>query len=313
MPKTKVVVTGGAGFIGSHIVEYWVNQGAEVHVIDNLRTGFLSNIKQFPQVIFHYGSVTDKSLVFEVLKSADYVHHLAAMVSVPESIEKPYECVEINIIGLLNILEAAKFHKVKKVVFSSSAAVYGNSAQLPKTINTMPEPKSPYGITKLEGEYYLKMYNEQYGLGAVSLRYFNVFGPRQNPNSHYAAAIPIFISKALANQPITIYGDGEQTRDFIYVKDVVKANILAATTDNINGVFNIALGKSTTINEIAKEIIRITKSKSTIIYEDERLGDIRHSCASIDESIERLKFVPNFSLDSGLLETINYFRSINLQ
>lgn len=309
MAKIKVVVTGGAGFIGSHIVEYWINQGAEVHVIDNLRSGFLSNIEKFPQVIFHHGSVTDKSLVFDVVKNTDYVHHLAAMVSVPESIEKPYECVEINIIGLLNILEAAKLHKVKKVVFSSSAAVYGDNPELPKTVNTIPSPKSPYGITKLDGEYYLKVYNEQYGLGTVSLRYFNVFGPRQNPNSQYAAAVPIFINRALANQSITIYGDGEQTRDFIYVKDIVKANVLAATNEKLTGVFNVALGLSTSINKLANEIIKITNSKSQIIYQDERRGDIKHSIASIDESIDKLKFLPDYSLSDGLEETINYYRS----
>lgn len=309
MAKIKVVVTGGAGFIGSHIVEYWINQGAEVHVIDNLRSGFLSNIEKFPQVIFHHGSVTDKSLVFDVVKNTDYVHHLAAMVSVPESIEKPYECVEINIIGLLNILEAAKLHKVKKVVFSSSAAVYGDNPELPKTVNTIPSPKSPYGITKLDGEYYLKVYNEQYGLGTVSLRYFNVFGPRQNPNSQYAAAVPIFINRALANQSITIYGDGEQTRDFIYVKDIVKANVLAATNEKLTGVFNVALGLSTSINKLANEIIKITNSKSQIIYQDERRGDIKHSIASIDESIDKLKFSPDYSLSDGLEETINYYRS----
>lgn len=309
MKKLKVVVTGGAGFIGSHIAEQWIKEGAEVHVIDNLRSGFLSNLENLNGVIFHQGSVTDKSLVFNVLKGADYVHHLAALVSVPESIEKPFECVEINIIGLLNVLEAAKHHKVKKVVFSSSAAVYGDNEELPKTINSMPDPKSPYGITKLEGEYYLKMYNKEYGLGTVSLRYFNVYGPRQNPNSQYAAAIPIFIKKALANEPVTIFGDGTQTRDFIYVKDVVKANLLAALNDKISGVFNVALGKSISINEVATEIIKLTNSKSQIVYEEERKGDIKHSAASIKETMEYLNFYPENSLIEGLKETIDYFRN----
>lgn len=309
MKKTKVVVTGGAGFIGSHIAEQWLKDEAEVHVIDNLRSGFLSNLENLNGVIFHKGSVTDKSLVFDVLQDADYVHHLAALVSVPESIEKPYECVEINIIGLLNILEAARHHKVKKVVFSSSAAVYGDNEELPKTINSIPDPKSPYGITKLEGEYYLKMYNKEYGLGTVSLRYFNVFGPRQNPNSQYAAAIPIFIKKALADEPVTIFGDGTQTRDFIYVKDVVKANLLAAKNDKVSGVFNVALGKSISINEIAREIIKLTNSKSQIVYEEERKGDIKHSAASIKETVEQLNFHPENSLIEGLKKTIDYFRN----
>lgn len=312
MKKLKVVITGGAGFIGSHIVEYWVNNGAEVCVIDNLRSGFLSNIEKFPDVKFYNGSVTDKELVLDVLKNTDYVHHLAALVSVPESIEKPYECIEINIIGLINVLEAAKFHKVKKVVFSSSAAVYGDNKELPKTIKTIPDPKSPYGITKLDGEYYLKMYNDEYGLGTVSLRYFNVFGPRQNPKSQYAAAIPIFINKALKNEPITIYGDGTQTRDFIYVKDVVLANVLAATS-NINGVFNVALGKSISINEIAKEIIKLTNSQSKIIYEKERKGDIKYSQASIKETVEQLNFIPQYTLQQGLEETIKYFKDNSIK
>ncbi len=307
MKKLKVVVTGGAGFIGSHIVEYWIKNGADVHVIDNLRSGFLSNIENFPNVKFHNVSITDKSLVFDVLENTDYVHHLAAMVSVPESIEKPYECVEINIIGLLNVLEAAKYHKVKKIVYSSSAAVYGDNKELPKSINTIPEPKSPYGITKLEGEYYLKMYREEYGLETVSLRYFNVFGPRQNPLSQYAAAIPIFINRALKDEPIIIYGDGKQTRDFIYVKDVVSANILAATT-NVNGVFNVALGKSVTIKEVAEAIINLTNSKSKMIYENDRKGDIKHSFASIKETVELLNFTPKNSLHEGLKETIRYFK-----
>lgn len=309
MEKIKVVVTGGAGFIGSHIVEYWLNEGAEVHVIDNLRSGFYSNIENLQGVIFHKGSVTDKELVFNVMENADYVHHLAALVSVPESIEKPYECIDINIIGLLNVLEAAKNYNVKKVVFSSSAAVYGDNRELPKTINSIPAPKSPYGITKLDGEYYLNMYYKEFGLKTISLRYFNVYGPKQNPKSQYAAAIPIFITNALLNQPLTIYGDGTQTRDFIYVKDVVNANILAAKNENATGVFNIALGKSVTINEVAEEIINLTNSKSKIIYEPERKGDIKHSSASIKETKEELNFIPSYSLKEGLLETIRYFEN----
>ena len=306
MSKTKVVVTGGAGFIGSHIVEYWIQQGAEVHIIDNLRSGFLSNVELFPAAIFHQSSVTNRELVFKVLEDADYVHHLAALVSVPESVEKPHECVEININGLLNVLDAAKEFGVNKIVFSSSAAVYGDNPESPKTISMKPQPKSPYGITKLDGEYYLQMYNEMYEMGTVSLRYFNVFGPRQDPKSQYAAAIPIFISHAIKNEPITIYGNGEQTRDFIFIKDVVKANILAATNPNVNGVFNLALGKPT-INQIANEIIKITGSKSEIIYEKERAGDIKHSLASIKETVDELKFQPFYTLGEGLKETINSF------
>lgn len=295
----KVVVTGGAGFIGSHIVERWVNEGAEVHIIDNLRSGFLKNINGLKNIVIHKGSVTDIELVDNVLKNTDYVHHLAAMVSVPESVNNPYECVDINVKGLLNILNASQKYKIKKVVFSSSAAVYGDLPDVPKSVHSLVKPKSPYGITKLDGEFYLNMYNEMYGLGAVSLRYFNVFGPKQNPKSQYAAAVPIFIERALQNKPLIIYGDGEQTRDFIFVKDVVEANYIAAVNSQINGTFNIALGKTTTINDLAKTIISETSSKSKIVHENERTGDIKHSYASIDDTISNMNFYPKYSLSEN--------------
>lgn len=303
----KIVVTGGAGFIGSHIAEYWHNEGADVHVIDNLRSGFLSNIEPFEKVIFHKISITDRDSVFEILKNTDFVFHLAAFVSVPESIEKPYECAEINIDGLLNVLDACKEYGVRKIVFSSSAAIYGDNPLSPKTVEMKPDPKSPYGTTKLEGENYLKQYNQNFGLEAVSLRYFNVFGPRQDPNSQYSAAIPIFVAKAIRNETITIYGDGEQTRDFIFVKDVVKANILAATSANANGVFNVATGSAITINDIVKFVVEETNSKSKIVYEQERPGDIKHSLASMNETKQKLNFYPTYDLMTGMRQTIRYF------
>ncbi len=305
--KTKVVVTGGAGFIGSHIVEYWLKENAEVHIVDNLRSGYLSNVELLPDAIFHKGSITDRELIFKVFRDADFVHHLAALVSVPESIEKPEECREINITGLLNVLDASKEYGIKKIVLSSSAAIYGENPITPKTIKLKPDPKSPYAETKLEGESLLNFYNQNDGLGAISLRYFNVFGPRQDPKSQYAAAVPIFVEKALNSKPIIIYGDGTQTRDFIFVKDVVKANILAVTNENINGVFNVATGKAISINDIARLVIAETRSKSEIVYEKERPGDIKHSLASIDATTSQLNFQPEYDLMKGLKETINYF------
>lgn len=302
-----MVITGGAGFIGSHIAECWLGRGAEVHVIDNLRSGHLKNVTLFPKLNFHRGSITDRDLVFSVLKDASYVHHLAAMVSVPESVMKPVECVEINVLGLINILDAAREHNVKKVVHSSSAAVYGDNPESPKLTSMRPMPKSPYGITKLDGEYYLEMYRENFNVGTVSLRYFNVFGPRQDPQSQYAAAIPIFVSKALKNDPITIYGDGTQTRDFVFVKDVVNANLTAATNAEAHGVFNVANGSSITIRELAELIIKETGSQSKIIFEKERPGDIKHSLASTKDTEESLGFKPKFNLIDGLKETISYF------
>ncbi len=305
----KIVVTGGAGFIGSHIVEYWSAHKAEIFVLDNLRSGYRNNIESFKRVNFVEGSINNKSVVKEILQDADYVFHLAAMVSVPESVENPHECVKVNVNGLLNVLEACVENKVKKIVFSSSAAIYGDDPQLPKSVNLKPQPQSPYGITKLDGEYYLQMFNKEYGLGAVSLRYFNVFGPRQDPKSQYAAAVPIFIYKALKDEDIIIYGDGEQTRDFIFVKDVVQANILAATEENVNGVFNVANEKTITINELAKKIIELTGSRSKIVYEKERPGDIKHSLASIKETRDELGFNPEHDLDTALYKTIEFFKS----
>lgn len=306
----KIVITGGAGFIGSHIAEYWNNQNAEVHVIDSLRSGFKKNIKNFQNVILHQGSITDKALTFDVLQGADYVFNLAALISVPESLEKPEECLDINVKGLLNVLDGAKVNGVKKVVHSSSAAVYGDDPRLPKEVTMRPKPQTPYGITKLDGEYYLQMYHDQYGLNTASLRYFNVFGPRQDPKSQYAAAIPIFVYKALKNEPIIIYGDGEQTRDFIYVKDVVQANVLAAQTESAVGVFNVANENAISINELAKLIIETTGSSSKIIYEETRPGDIKHSLASIKETRESLNFKPSHDLLSSLKTTIKYFENL---
>lgn len=303
----KVVVTGGAGFIGSHIVDAWLKRGAEVHIIDNLRTGKRENVALFPQAVFHEVSITDRKKVFEILRGVDYVHHLAALISVPESILNPLECVEINVNGLINILDAAKERGVKKVVHSSSAAVYGDNPASPKTVEMKPEPKSPYGITKLDGEYYLKHYNEQFSLGTASLRYFNVFGPRQDPASQYAAAIPIFVSRALKNEKIIIYGDGEQTRDFIYVDDVVQANILAAENEKAVGVYNVASGSAISINELVKLIIEMTDSKSKIEYHEPRSGDIKHSLASIELTKSELNFSPSKNLSDGLKETVKYF------
>lgn len=307
----KVVVTGGAGFIGSHIVEYWSERNAEVHIIDSLRSGYKKNIENFANITFHNGSITDKELTKRALENTDYVFNLAALISVPESLEKPDECIDINVKGLLNILDAAKENGVKKVVHSSSAAIYGDDPRLPKDISMKPKPQTPYGITKLDGEYYLQMYFEQYGLNTTSLRYFNVFGPRQDPKSQYAAAIPIFVFKALRNEPITIYGDGEQTRDFVYVKDVVQANVLAAESENVIGVFNVANENAITINDLAKLIIKTTNSSSKINYEKTRPGDIKHSLASIKETRELLKFKPAHDLTTSLETTIHYFEKLN--
>lgn len=299
----KFVITGGAGFIGSHIAEYLSNEGHKVLILDSLRTGFENNLNGL-NVEFVKGDIRDESLVNEVLNGANGVFHLAALVSVPESLLKIKECIEINTIGTINILEAAKNNTDCKVVLSTSAANYGNNPILPKVETMFPEPMTPYAITKLDGEYYLKMYLDQYQVPTASLRYFNVFGPRQNPESAYAAAVPIFINKALQNEPITIYGDGLQTRDFIYVKDVVKANILASQKGN--ETYNVALGHSTSVLELAEKIIKITNSKSQIKFLDERPGDIKHSKANTDK-FNQLGFKPDYTIDQALEETIQFY------
>ncbi len=299
----RIVITGGAGFIGSHIVEHYC-RNHEVVVIDNLRTGYKKNVEKF-NIKFVKGSVENYNLVYTSLSGADYVFHLAALVSVPESIKNPVLTENINVIGTLNILNAAVKQKVKKVIFISSAAIYGNNPIIRKKEDMLPEPRSPYAITKLSGEYYCNMYKENYGLKTSVVRFFNVFGPRQDPTSQYAAVIPIFTSNAINRTALKIFGDGKQTRDFIYVKDVVTAISLVA--DKGIGVYNIGLGKSVTINKLAKNIIKITNSTSKIEYTKEREGDVKHSVADITK-LKSLGFVNKTDFEDSLKKTVDYFR-----
>ena len=300
----KVLVTGGAGFIGSHIVEHFQGK-ADVRVLDNLRTGYMKNLEGF-DVDFIEGSITDKARVAKAVEGVDYIFHLAAMVSVPESMELPEECVEINTIGTLNVLRAAADAGVKKLVFSSSAALYGDNPEMPKVETMYPEPKSPYAVTKLDGEYYCKMFNDEGWLDTGCFRYFNVFGPRQDPGSAYAAAVPIFIDKAVKGEPITVHGDGQQTRDFIFVKDVVRANVWMAQQPGVSGIFNAAYGKSQSINELAEKIIKMTGSSSEIIHGPERAGDVKHSLAAVDKLASAgLNLDDRF--DEGLEQTVEWF------
>lgn len=315
----RILITGGAGFIGSHIAEHFAKTGTapgrvgsahadsvDIVILDNFRSGFRHNLDGFNCRLME-GSVTDADAVKEAVQGVDYIFHLAAMISVPESMFKPKECVEINTQGTLNVLEAAAKAGVKKLVFSSSAAVYGDNPVLPKVEQMCPEPKSPYAVTKLDGEYYCKMFNDQGWLKTASMRYFNVFGPRQDPKSQYAAAVPIFIDKAVRNEPITIFGDGEQTRDFVYVKDVVAANVFLATRPELSGVYNVANGRTISIKALAQKIVALTGSKSEVRFAPERPGDIKHSCAAIDK-IRSAGYQPSNAFDDGLSATINFFR-----
>jgi UDP-glucose 4-epimerase len=301
----NILVTGGAGFIGSHMVEYFQDK-AEVRVLDNLRSGFRDNLDGF-QCELIQGSILDRDLVRRAMQGIDYVFHLAALVSVAESMQKPVECAETNTIGTLVVLEEAARAKVKKLILSSSAAIYGDSPVVPKVETMLPEPKSPYAISKLDGEFYCRMFAAEGRLQTACLRYFNVFGPRQNPRSQYAAAVPIFIDRALKNEPITIFGDGEQTRDFIHVKDVVAANVFFAAQSPATGVFNVARGRRITINQLASTILRLTGSSSTIRHVTERAGDVKHSVADIDK-LRAAGFVPGHDFRGGLQSTIQFFK-----
>ena len=302
----KVLITGGAGFIGSHLVEHFQGK-ADIYVLDNLRSGYRKNLDGL-DCEFVEGSVTDRTLVRKAVKGVDYVFHLAAMVSVPESMIDPIECVEINTIGTLILLEESAKAGVKKLCFSSSAAVYGDNPTVPKTEDMLPEPKSPYAATKLDGEYYCRIFHDEGRLNTVCMRYFNVFGPRQDRRSQYAAAVPIFIDRALKNEPLTVFGDGEQTRDFVYVKDVVAANVFLAEHADLSGVYNVAYGKRMTVNELARKIIALTGSQSQIQYAAPRPGDVRHSLAGM-EKLTKMGLTFDDDFHTGLTTIINHFFS----
>src|SRR5438874_1351421 len=269
----RVLITGGAGFIGRHICEHFQDR-AEVRVLDNLRSSFKSNLSGLEcQLIV--GSILDRDLVREVMRGVDFVFHLAAMASVQESVQKPNDCAEINTVGTAIVLEEAARARVKKLIFSSSAAIYGDNPTIPKIENMPSEPKSPYATGKYEAERHCCSFTDEGRLPTVSLRYFNVFGPYQNTRSEYTAAIPAFIEKAIRNEPITIFGDGRQTRDFIYVRDVVAANAFFALKSQATGVFNVACGRPMRINDLALTISNLTNSSSTIEHGAERPGDVK--------------------------------------
>ncbi len=302
----KILVTGGSGFIGSHIVEHYLGKAEEIRVLDNLRTGYRRNLDGL-ECTFIEGSITDREAVAKAVEGVDYIFHMAALVSVPESMSKPSECVDINVHGLLNVLEAAAAAGVKKLVFASSAAIYGDNPAVPKLETMLPEPKSPYAVTKLDGEYYLDLFTRERRLETAAIRFFNVFGPRQDPKGAYAAAVPIFIEKALKGEDITVYGDGEQTRDFIYVKDIVGALSFAAETPGVTGVFNAGYGGQMTINDLATKIIASAGSSSKVLHGPERAGDVKHSRSSADRLLAA-GWQPKHSLDEALATTLEFFR-----
>jgi len=305
-----ILVTGGAGFIGSHTVELLLRKGYSVVVLDNFRTGEISNINHLAgKIKIVQGDVRDEKLLSEIVKNIDGIIHLAAVVSVDEAIERPKEAFEINGIGTLNLLELARKYDIENFVYASSAAVYGDPIEIPISENHPLNPKNPYGASKLSAEMLVNSYRETYGLKTISLRYFNVYGPRMKPGP-YAGAVIKFVSAALKNKKITIFGDGNQIRDLIYVSDVARANIIALEK-NETGVFNVGTGKGTKIIDVARRIIELTKSKSEITYTPPRPGDIRESVANIEKITTKLKWKPTVTLEMGLKLTINFEKAKN--
>lgn len=306
----KYLVTGGAGFIGSNIVEELVKRGLQVRVIDNFLTGKRENISPFlDEIEFIEGDIRNFETCRKALKGVDFVLHQAALPSVPRSIKDPLLTNEINIRGTLNLLWASREARVKKFIFASSSSVYGNDPRLPKQEDIEPKPLSPYAITKLVGELYCLIFSQIYALSTICLRYFNVFGPRQDPFSQYAAVVPNFIEKMLKGKKPVIFGDGKQSRDFTYVSNVVEANILATRAQDVfSGIINVACGQRTTVNSLAAKINEILRKNIQPSYEKPRLGDIRHSFADISKAKQLLKYSPRISLSRGLEITIRWYQ-----
>jgi len=301
----KVIVTGGAGFIGSHLTELLLSRGYHVIIIDDFSTGKMANIEPLLKNIkvdFIQGSITDLPLLQNLFQDVDFVFHQAALSSVPRSVADPLSTNKVNITGTLNVLLAARDNNVKKVIYASSSSVYGDTPTLPKREDMISHPQSPYALTKLVSEYYCRIFHQIYGLPTICLRYFNVYGPRQDSDSQYAAVIPIFITRLSQNKPPIIYGDGEQTRDFTFVKDVIQANIIGAESDAC-GIFNIGRGENRTLNDLAKTITDLMGKDLQSEYQPPRVGDVRDSLADISKA-RAIGYEPQYSLDKGLRETI---------
>ena len=305
----KTLITGGCGFIGSHIAEALVNDGEEVVIYDNLSSGYEHNIAAFrDKVKFIQGDVRDPETLKKAMQGVTNIFHEAALVSVFESVEKPYDNHNINLTGTLNVLTAAKEAGAKRLVVASSAAIYGNDPALPKQENMLPQPESPYALAKITKEYYLSVFSKLYGLETVSLRYFNVFGPRQDPSSMYSGVISKFVDVITAGQDPTVFGDGEQTRDFVFVKDIVQANLLAMRAGpEISGYsFNVGTGKKTSLLQLLDALKEITGNDFTVHFKDVRSGDIKHSVSDISAAINTLGYQPEHDITSGLRQLLEW-------
>ena len=309
MDGKNIIVTGGAGFIGSNLVKQLADTN-HVIVIDDLSTGHIKNIQNLitsKKIEFINGTITDLELLQKSFRNVDYIFHEAAIPSVPRSIKDPLKTNTVNAQGTLNVLLAARDNHVKKVIYASSSSVYGDTPTLPKKEDMTPNPLSPYAVSKLTAEYFCEIFTRIYGLPTVSLRYFNVYGPWQDPTSEYAAVVPKFITSVLNNKSPIIYGDGEQTRDFTFIKDVVSANILAAESTQ-TGIFNIAGGKRISIKNLALLIIKTGRNNVELLYQNPRDGDILHSLADVTRAENRFNFISQFSVTDGIEETIKWFQ-----
>ncbi len=304
------LVTGGAGFIGGHIVEELVRRGESVRVLDNFSTGKRDTLAALRESIeLVEGDIRSYHIVREAVKDVDYILHQGALPSVPRSINDPITTNEVNVGGTLNLLDAARDAGVKRVVYASSSSVYGANRDLPKNEDMVPLPISPYAVAKLTGEKYCQVFSWTYGLETVGLRYFNVFGPRQDPQSAYAAFIPKFITGMLTDASLVIDGDGTQSRDFTYVSNVVQANLRAAVAEGVGGeVFNIACGQSMSLNEVVEYLRTIIGTTGRISYGPSRPGDVARSLADIGRATERLGYRPEVDLEEGLRRTVGWFR-----
>jgi UDP-glucose 4-epimerase len=304
----KYLITGGCGFIGSHISEALVKDGHEVVIFDDLSSGYERNISHFrSRVEFIKGDVRDVNTLDRAVRGMDYVFHEAALVSVFDSVERPADNNAINITGTLNVLSAARAHRVKRVVMASSAAAYGNEPALPKNEAMRPAPESPYALAKITGEYYMHVFHSLYGLETVALRYFNVYGPRQDPSSMYSGVISKFSDVLKKGGSPVIFGDGAQSRDFVYVKDVVKANLLAMHSEKAGkgDVFNVATGKGVSLLELLGAMCKLFGGNAEPVFKAARAGDIRHSLADIARARDVLGYSPQYSLENGLKELFN--------
>ncbi len=309
---SKYLVTGGAGFIGSNIAEALVQRGDTVRVLDNLSTGFTHNLDAFDVELVE-GDITDAATVARAMEGIDFVFHQAALASVPRSVKDPLATNDACVTGTVNVLHEAKKAGVKRVVYAASSSAYGDQPFMSKRESDLPAPLSPYAVAKLAGEYYCHAFWQTYGLETVCIRYFNVFGPRQDPGSPYSAVIPLFITALLEGRRPVIYGDGEQTRDFTFIKNVVHGNLLAASAkaeDVAGKTFNVANGKSISLNQMLSQLNTLLGTDVQPVFEDARVGDVRDSLADISNARQFLGYEPVVTFDDGLKQSIEFYKSL---